>query len=91
MLHSKLFLTKPSYRNTHFTTIKEDRPVFAQFCANDPDILLDATKSLLKEHKVDAVDLNFGCPQTIAKKGYYGSYLMDDLKLVRSLVEKLHL
>lgn len=91
MLHSKLFLTKKEYRNEKFTTCKEDRPVFAQFCSNDPEILFKATETLLKEHVVDAIDINFGCPQTIAKKGYYGSYLMDDLKLVRSLVEKLNL
>ena len=29
------------------------------------------------------------CPQRIAKRGNYGAFLMDDLPLVRSLVEKL--
>lgn len=29
------------------------------------------------------------CPQRIAKRGYYGAFLMDNLPLVKSLVEKL--
>lgn len=33
-----------------------DRPLFVQFCANDPQILLSAAKKL--EHRCDAVDIN---------------------------------
>jgi tRNA-dihydrouridine synthase 1 len=39
---------------------------------------------------VDAIDLNFGCPQRIAKKGRYGSYLMDEPEVAYKLVETLH-
>lgn len=48
----------------------QDRPLLAQFCANDPDTLLAAAR--LVEGYVDGVDLNLGCPQRIAKRGKYG-------------------
>ena len=63
------------------------RPLFAQFCANDPEIVLKAAKLL--EDRCDAVDLNLGCPQRIAKRGNYGAFLMDDLELVERIVRKL--
>jgi tRNA-dihydrouridine synthase 1 len=87
MLHARLFLETPSYREEHFTTAPGDRPVLAQFCANDPDVLLAAAR-LVAPH-VDGVDLNLGCPQRIAKRGRYGAFLMDDLPLVERLVRAL--
>ena len=65
-----------------------DRPLIAQFCANDPAVLLEAAKEI--EKHADAVDINFGCPQHIAKRGHYGAFLMDDWKLVYDMVKILH-
>ncbi|KAL9245808.1 hypothetical protein vseg_019415 [Gypsophila vaccaria] len=87
MLHSRLFSECDKYRATEFSTCEEDRPLFVQFCANDPDILLEAARKV--ESFCDYVDINLGCPQRIARRGYYGAFLMDNLPLVRSLVEKL--
>ncbi|KAJ9095797.1 hypothetical protein QFC19_007411 [Naganishia cerealis] len=65
-----------------------DRPLFVQFCANEPEWLLKAAKRV--ERHCDAVDINFGCPQGIAKRGKYGSFLQDDWDLIYSLINTLH-
>jgi len=41
------------------------------------------------ENDCDCVDINFGCPQGIAKKGKYGSYLLEKTELIISLVKIL--
>ncbi|CAM0909842.1 unnamed protein product [Alopecurus aequalis] len=87
MLHSRIFSENEKHRDMEFTTCKEDRPLFVQFCANDPEILLQAAKMV--EAHCDYVDINFGCPQRIARRGYYGAFLMDNLPLVKSLVQNL--
>lgn len=38
----------------------------------------------------DAVDLNLGCPQGIARRGHYGSFLMEDWDLVHTILHTLH-
>jgi tRNA-dihydrouridine synthase 1 len=65
-----------------------DRPLFTQFCANDPDELLQAAKYVAPF--CDAVDLNIGCPQGIARKGKYGAFLQEDQALIYALINKLH-
>ncbi|CAN6482348.1 unnamed protein product [Victoria cruziana] len=87
MLHSRIFTENEKYRKVEFTTCQEDRPLFVQFCANDPDILLEAARHV--EHDCDYVDINLGCPQRIARRGNYGAFLMDNLSLVKTLVQKL--
>jgi tRNA-dihydrouridine synthase 1 len=67
---------------------KFDRPLFAQFCANDPDEFLSAAKHVAPF--CDAVDLNLGCPQGIARKGKYGAFLQEDQELIFNLISKLH-
>ncbi|KAJ2386345.1 tRNA dihydrouridine synthase [Coemansia sp. RSA 2611] len=89
MFHAKSFSDPRSkYFSEHWQTDSEDRPVIVQFCANDPDILLKA--AALVAGQADAVDLNLGCPQNIARRGRYGSYLMEDWDLISRLIRKLH-
>ncbi|KAF2764116.1 FMN-linked oxidoreductase, partial [Teratosphaeria nubilosa] len=65
-----------------------DRPLFVQFCANDPDALLEAAKVV--QPYCDAVDLNLGCPQGIAKRGLYGAFLQEDWDTIYKLINTLH-
>ncbi|CCF56977.1 hypothetical protein KAFR_0B06800 [Kazachstania africana CBS 2517] len=92
MFHAKLFATSEKYRRDMWCELDGnsdiDRPLIVQFCANDPEYLLAAAK--LVQDKCDAVDLNLGCPQGIAKKGHYGSFLMEEWDLIHKLIRTLH-
>ena len=101
MFHARLFSQEEKYRKAHFQAVragtegpwldgnpKIDRPLFAQFCAKDPDALLSAAKQVAPY--CDAVDLNLGCPQGIARKGHYGAFLQEDQDLIYKLINTLH-
>ena len=102
MFHARLFAEEEKYRKAHFQSTKPDapaelwldgnpkfdRPLFVQFCANDPEHLLNAAKHVAPY--CDAVDLNLGCPQGIARKGHYGAFLQEDQELVFKLINTLH-
>jgi tRNA-dihydrouridine synthase 1 len=84
MINSAQFTLKnEKYREQNFRTCKEDRPLIVQFCANDPATLLHAAE--LVQDECDAVDINLGCPQQIAKRGHYGSFLQDEWDLISSM------
>jgi tRNA-dihydrouridine synthase 1 len=89
MLHAKMFLTSPAYaaKMTPINTPASDRPLIVQFCGNDKDILLEAAK--IVEASCDAIDLNCGCPQGIAKRGNYGAFLLEESDLLVSIVKHL--
>ncbi|POR32837.1 tRNA-dihydrouridine(16/17) synthase [NAD(P)(+)] [Tolypocladium paradoxum] len=104
MLHARLFSQEDKYRKAHFQAVRPgpssssepwldgnpsiDRPLVVQFCANDPEALLSAAQHVAPY--CDAVDLNLGCPQGIARKGHYGAFLQEDQDLIFRLVNTLH-
>ncbi|CEL59113.1 tRNA-dihydrouridine synthase 1 [Rhizoctonia solani AG-1 IB] len=96
MINSKMFAGnhRRGYQELNFNIEngeeggEQDRPLIVQFCGNDPDKLLES--ALVVQDHCDAVDINFGCPQDIAKKGHYGSFLQDDWDLVYKLINTLH-
>lgn len=45
--------------------------------------MLKAAK--LAEQHCDAIDINLGCPQAIAKRGRYGAFLQDDWDLLKNI------
>mmetsp|Transcript_97058 Transcript_97058/g.302661 ORF Transcript_97058/g.302661 Transcript_97058/m.302661 type:complete len:370 (-) Transcript_97058:59-1168(-) len=69
------------------TVCPEDRPLVVQFAGHDGATLLQAARYV--EHMCDAVDLNLGCPQGIARRGRYGAYLLEEEDLVVELVRTL--
>ncbi|CAM9403967.1 unnamed protein product [Phaeothamnion confervicola] len=98
MIHSPTF-SQPSAsiirRNAYDggPSLAADRPLIAQLCGNDGATLVAAGRYI--EHDVDAIDLNLGCPQGIARKGSYGAYLLEQdggrkaVGLVRAMAEGL--
>lgn len=88
MVHSVIFTTAPKYRENIFKDLREnEQPCFIQFCGHDPEILLSAAK--LVENKCPAIDINLGCPQGIARRGKYGSFLLENEDLVCKITEYL--
>ena len=65
-----------------------DRPLFVQFCTNKPEEFLAAAEYVAPY--CDAVDLNLGCPQGIARSGHYGAFLQEDWDTIFKLINTLH-
>ncbi|KAF8879651.1 FMN-linked oxidoreductase [Gymnopilus junonius] len=65
------------------------RPVIAQLCGNDPDVIVQAGCRL--QGYCDAIDLNLGCPQEAARDGHFGAYLLGqkDWPLVQNIVSAM--
>ncbi|XP_028842588.1 tRNA-dihydrouridine(16/17) synthase [NAD(P)(+)]-like isoform X2 [Denticeps clupeoides] len=87
MLHAQVFVRDANYRreNLYSEVCPDDRPLITQFCANDPEVFVQA--ALLAQDYCDAIDLNLGCPQMIAKRGHYGVFLQDEWDLLENMIK----
>lgn len=87
MFHAANFASSKKYRQKNFSTCPKDRPLIVQFCANNPETLVEAARYVIDD--CDAVDINLGCPQEIARRGRYGAFIQDDWNLIEKLVGSL--
>src|SRR6056297_130306 len=93
MFHATNFANVKVYREENWDGLGNapenafDRPLIAQFAGDSADELVRAAS--LIQHEVDAVDLNLGCPQRIAKRGHYGAYLLEERNLVVRLLSHM--
>lgn len=87
MLHSMLFASSEAYRLDNFDACSQERPLVTQFCGDDPATLLAAAS--LAQGECDAIDLNCGCPQAIARRGHYGAFLLEEPDLIVRIVAAL--
>ncbi|KAK2103074.1 tRNA-dihydrouridine(16/17) synthase [NAD(P)(+)]-like protein [Saguinus oedipus] len=90
MLHAQGFVCNANYQkeNLYCDVCPEDWPLIVQFCANDPKVFVQA--ALLAQNYCDAIDLNLGCPQMIAKRGHYGAFLQDEWNLLQRTILLAH-
>lgn len=84
MVHTQKFLQAKNKKRWLDDFI--DSPLIVQICGNDPCVMRKAA-----EHFTSAlaVDVNFGCPQLIAKRGNYGVYLQNDWQLTSEIIKRL--
>lgn len=90
MVHAGQLLLSAVHRHevlSDFAEDTSDRPLVAQIAGHEPAILVEAARLL--EPLVDAIDLNLGCPQRIARRGRYGAYLMEEEDLVIEIVQTM--
>lgn len=87
MLHAAVFARDPKYRRDALASCPQDRPLIVQLCGNCPETLVSA--AVLAQDHCDAIDVNLGCPQAIARRGRYGAFLQDDWPLLADIVSSL--
>jgi tRNA-dihydrouridine synthase len=90
MIHAQLFQKSRRYRETfmiHPDCSNIDRPLVAQICGSSVEAVVKTALELAPF--VDAIDINCGCPQFIAKRGHYGAFLLEDEAYLLQLVTEL--
>ena len=98
MIHAKNFVQSEVFRKNHLDVypVKDsnafDRPVSVQIAGYDPECMAKAAMDIYErcEGNLDAIDLNLGCPQAIARKGRYGAFLfLEDNDVVCNILRSM--
>jgi tRNA-dihydrouridine synthase 1 len=94
MINTHMWTVNPHTRGNVFRTLPDDRPLIIQLNGSDENELITAATSL--SIHADAIDLNLGCTQKIAKRGRFGFFMVNTpdkrrsaLAIIRRLVENL--
>jgi tRNA-dihydrouridine synthase len=69
----------------------EGGPLVAQIAGHNPATMLQVAQTIVERTcgRVQAIDVNLGCPQQIARKGRYGAFLLRDMDTVTSVLSTL--
>lgn len=81
------FAVDEEYRQQYFQTCAADHPLIIQFAGHQPETF--AASAALIADRVDAIDINLGCPQLHAKQQRYGAYLTHDRVTIRQIITAL--
>mmetsp|Transcript_12606 Transcript_12606/g.25709 ORF Transcript_12606/g.25709 Transcript_12606/m.25709 type:complete len:389 (-) Transcript_12606:3-1169(-) len=82
MLHARNFVMSKKFQSDNYDfnpslegiSSPTSVPCIAQIAGDDVTTMVEAAK-ILEGSGVDAIDVNLGCPQAIARKGGYGAFL----------------
>ena len=94
MINSHMWVINQKDRSNMFETCEDDRPLIVQLNGNDESEFLSCSQDL--ESLVDAIDINLGCTQHIARRGQYGYFMVNTeakrqnvISMVENLTSKL--
>ncbi|KAF9078770.1 FMN-linked oxidoreductase [Rhodocollybia butyracea] len=93
MLHPEKLLQDQDYLEFHRRDLQSQThrtvSTVVQLCGNNLQAIVEAGKKI--QDVCDAIDLNLGCPQQIAKDEHFGAYLLGrkDWPLVENIVSSM--
>ena len=85
MINTHIWVNNPNLRERLFKTIPEDRPLIIQLSGSNEEEIIQTAKDL--EGICDAIDLNLGCTQHIARRGQYGYFLVNTEKKRQNVIK----
>ena len=88
MIHARKYLEDPNYRHNYVKLgFAPDRPLIVQLAGDSIPVMVQS--ALMIQPYCDAIDVNFGCPQGIARRGHYGAFLLEEPQVLADLVSAM--